>query len=229
MKNLDYNENDFRELKELLKSLPDTKAPPGFESNLMRSLNQIKYKEEQPSIWQRILNSVFSIGATASLTTAALVLIMISIVNNNAETLSDFDKLVPYPVELVSNDVAYEKSNSEQSTVTKNYASNQSRKNDKTAKDISALISVNQTGFKSKAVVLSRSATVGLIDHDKITGNPDDSQQTGLSGMTIVYSEKSAFNPVKRQAVSFRAVPASEPEDIMIDSLKSLLKEAQIE
>ncbi|MBE2280676.1 MAG: hypothetical protein IAE91_09810 [Ignavibacteriaceae bacterium] len=229
MKNLDYNENDFRELKELLKSLPDTKAPPGFESNLMRSLNQIKYKEEQPSIWERILNSVFSIGATASLTTAALVVIMLSIVNNNAETLSDFEKLVPYPVELVSNDVAIEQNNSKQSTDNKNNVGNQSNKKDKTAKDISSLKSENQTGFKSKAVVLSRSATVGLIDHEKITGSPDDSNQPGLNGMTIVYSEKSAFNPVKRQAVSFRAVPASEPEDIMIDSLKSLLKEAQIE
>lgn len=77
--NLLNDDEQFKELRHLLKEMPKLDAPPGFEADLMRKINSEKFAAAKPGLWERIaafikpLPSAIAVGAVAIVAVVLLV------------------------------------------------------------------------------------------------------------------------------------------------------------
>ncbi|GAB1350252.1 hypothetical protein MASR1M107_24670 [Ignavibacteriales bacterium] len=77
--NLLNDDEQFKELRHLLKEMPKMDAPPGFEANLMRAINSEKFATAKPGLWERItafmkpIPSAVAVGAVAIVAVVLLV------------------------------------------------------------------------------------------------------------------------------------------------------------
>jgi hypothetical protein len=73
---LPNNDNEFKDVINSLKKLKKVDAPPNFEADLFRKINQEKF-EEKKSFWVRLLNPSVYIPSTVILATAVVVFFII--------------------------------------------------------------------------------------------------------------------------------------------------------
>lgn len=77
--NLLNEEEQFKELRTLLKEMPKVDAPPGFEADLMRRINSEKYATAQPGLFAKIaaffkpVPSAIAVGVVAIVAVVMLV------------------------------------------------------------------------------------------------------------------------------------------------------------
>lgn len=77
--NLLNEEEQFKELRTLLKEMPKVDAPPGFEADLMRRINSEKYATAQPGLFAKIaaffkpVPSAIAVGVIAIVAVVMLV------------------------------------------------------------------------------------------------------------------------------------------------------------
>ncbi len=77
--NLLNEEEQFKELRTLLKEMPKVDAPPGFEADLMRKINSEKYTTAQPGLFAKIaaffkpVPSAIAVGVVAIVAVVMLV------------------------------------------------------------------------------------------------------------------------------------------------------------
>ena len=77
--NLLNEEEQFKELRTLLKEMPKVDAPPGFEADLMRRINSEKYATVQPGLFAKIaaffkpVPSAIAVGVVAIVAVVMLV------------------------------------------------------------------------------------------------------------------------------------------------------------
>jgi len=77
--NLLNEEEQFKELRTLLKEMPKVNAPPGFEADLMRRINSEKYATASPGLFAKIaaffkpIPSAIAVGAVAIVAIVMLV------------------------------------------------------------------------------------------------------------------------------------------------------------
>lgn len=77
--NLFNEEEQFKELRTLLKEMPKVDAPPGFEADLMRRINSEKYATAKPGVFAKIaaffkpVPSAIAVGVVAIVAVVLLV------------------------------------------------------------------------------------------------------------------------------------------------------------
>ncbi|MBK7866590.1 MAG: hypothetical protein IPJ75_06105 [Ignavibacteriales bacterium] len=77
--NLHNEEEQFKELRTLLKEMPKVDAPPGFEADLMRRINSEKYATAKPGLFAKIaaffkpVPSAIAVGVVAIVAVVMLV------------------------------------------------------------------------------------------------------------------------------------------------------------
>jgi hypothetical protein len=75
-----YGDEEYREVSDLLKSLRKVDAPPGFEADLMRRINQEKYKsaDKPQGFFSRLFSWRTLVPSTAGLAVVVVLIFMLS-------------------------------------------------------------------------------------------------------------------------------------------------------
>ncbi len=99
--NLHDDEKQFEDVIAKLKSLEKVSAPPGFEANLMRRINQEKFAaEEKQSFWKKFFTFRYLVPSTVGVTAVAVIIILLVNQTNLVEkrTTSDIENFGNPPV-----------------------------------------------------------------------------------------------------------------------------------
>jgi hypothetical protein len=88
MSDLLPEDQEYKNLIDSLRQLKKVTAPPGFESDLMRKINQETIKVKK-GFWQRILTPSILIPSSATLVTAAII---IFIVTKNSDDINSSEQ-----------------------------------------------------------------------------------------------------------------------------------------
>lgn len=93
-KDLLSEEEQFRELRQLLKEMPKEDAPPGFEADLMRRINSEKYAEAKPGFWERITGFLKPVPSALAVGVVAIVAVVLLVNEPGEEMIKKIDTAV---------------------------------------------------------------------------------------------------------------------------------------
>lgn len=93
-KDLLSEEEQFRELRQLLKEMPKVDAPPGFEADLMRRINSEKYAEAKPGLWERITGFLKPVPSALAVGVVAIVAFVLLVNEPGDEIIQKIDTAV---------------------------------------------------------------------------------------------------------------------------------------
>lgn len=93
-KDLLSEEEQFRELRQLLKEMPKEDAPPGFEADLMRRINSEKYAPAKPGLWERITGFLKPVPSALAVGVVAVVAFVLLVNQPGDEVITKIDTAV---------------------------------------------------------------------------------------------------------------------------------------
>lgn len=93
-KDLLSDEEQFRELRQLLKEMPKEDAPPGFEADLMRRINSEKYAPAKPALWERITGFLKPVPSALAVGAVAVVAFVLLVNQPGDEVITKIDTAV---------------------------------------------------------------------------------------------------------------------------------------
>ncbi len=88
------DEEQFRELRQLLKEMPKVDAPPGFEADLMRRINSEKYAEAKPTLWERFTGFLKPVPSAVAVGVVAIVAVVLLVNQPGEEIMTKIDTSV---------------------------------------------------------------------------------------------------------------------------------------
>lgn len=88
------DEEQFRELRQLLKEMPKVDAPPGFEADLMRRINSEKYAEAKPALWERFTGFLKPVPSAVAVGVVAIVAVVLLVNQPGEEVMTKIDTSV---------------------------------------------------------------------------------------------------------------------------------------
>lgn len=88
------DEEQFRELRQLLKEMPKVDAPPGFDADLMRRINSEKYAEAKPTLWERFTGFLKPVPSAVAVGVVAIVAVIFLVNQPGEEVMTRIDTSV---------------------------------------------------------------------------------------------------------------------------------------
>lgn len=93
--NLLNDDEQFKELRHLLKEMPKLDAPPGFEADLVRKINSEKFAATKPGLWERITAFIKPVPSAVAVGAVAIVAVVLLVNRPGDEIMPKTDAPVP--------------------------------------------------------------------------------------------------------------------------------------